>query len=695
MAVLEKIRVKFGILISVIIALALLSFIIDPSTLESALNTMSSKYDVGKIADKSISYTDFQADVDKYTTINQIITGSSVQNEQTQKEIRNAAWQELLDKYLFIKNAEAAGIRVGDKEMVALTSGEFASPIITGNPAFMDESGNYSPARLVEFVQNLDSDQSGQLRTYWNYLQNTIYTQQFYAKYGALFSASNIENKLMLEKDLADNNTTANFDYVLSYFPYVKDSTITVNSKEIQKYYDDHKKLFKQNANRDIEYVVFEVTPSDTDIQNTANAMADVYEEFLSTTSMKSFLLKNSDRPLSNYWYKAGELTSVNAQVNDAVFGGAETTPVIQDGNNFLAARVLATAQMPDSAFVKHILLQGDDAARIADSLVTVIKKGEDISSLAAVYSMDQSSSADGQLGSIGWMTQTYMIPGFEDVFNSTVGQPYTLKSQYGTHVVLVTRKTKPMEKKQVAILEKETLAGKETFNEYYAKANTFSTLTGGTYEGYKKALDSTKVYSHPMNGVTEATSSFGSIDNAKEITRWAFDNKKGKASGIITVNNNYFFVVALKEVHKEGYAPVQQVSGMIEARLYSEKMAEKTKADVAAKIGEGKTLEEIAGILGTSVESRTGVSFSSMSLAVEPALLGAVSVAKEGVVTGPVAGQMGVYYFKLISRETGNFFTEQDAKNVVAQKSQYASQMILPAMMEEAEVKDNRARFY
>ena len=35
MAVLEKIRVKFGLVISIIIALALLSFIIDPNTLGS------------------------------------------------------------------------------------------------------------------------------------------------------------------------------------------------------------------------------------------------------------------------------------------------------------------------------------------------------------------------------------------------------------------------------------------------------------------------------------------------------------------------------------------------------------------------------------------------------------------------------------------------------------------------------------
>ena len=43
MALLEKIRVKLGVFISVVIALALLSFIIDPGTLQSVSATMSSK----------------------------------------------------------------------------------------------------------------------------------------------------------------------------------------------------------------------------------------------------------------------------------------------------------------------------------------------------------------------------------------------------------------------------------------------------------------------------------------------------------------------------------------------------------------------------------------------------------------------------------------------------------------------------
>ena len=98
MAVLETIRVKFGIVITVLIAVALLSFIIDPSTLQSVTASMSSKYDVGEINGKSISYTDYQEDVDKYTTLTELMSGSSVQNEQQQISIRNTAWQSLVDK---------------------------------------------------------------------------------------------------------------------------------------------------------------------------------------------------------------------------------------------------------------------------------------------------------------------------------------------------------------------------------------------------------------------------------------------------------------------------------------------------------------------------------------------------------------------------------------------------------------------
>lgn len=691
MAVLEKIRVKFGLVISIIIALALLSFIIDPSTLESALNSMSSKYDVGQIAGKNISYTDFQADIDRYTTINELLSGS-VRDEDTQKQIRNAAWQELLDKYMFVKNAKEAGITVGEDEMLALVSGEYVSPAISQNPVFMDESGNFSADRLKAFIQNVESDESGQLRTYWNYLQNTIHNQQYYAKYGALFTASVGDNALQLTQAIQEGNTTADVDYCLVFYPVVPDSTVTVTSDEIRAYYKNHKDFFKQKASRDIEYVVYEVVPSASDIAAASDAMAEAYDEFATTDNMRSFLVKNSDQPLSSYWYKAGELSTVNAEIDEQIFGGAKITQIVTAGNSFYAAREMDSKMLPDSAFVKHILLQGDNAAHVADSLAAVLKKGGNLANLAAAYSADQASAADGELGSIGWMTQTYMIPGFEGVFEAKAGEPFVLNTQYGTHVVVVSQKTKPVAKKQVAILEKTALASKETFNSYYSQANTFATLTGGTYEGYKKALDSTKVYSHTAS-ITEATAAYGAIDNAKEVTRWAFDAKVGKASNIITVDNNYFFVVALKDAVKEGYTPVEKVASQIQDRLYSDKLQLVKNQEVAEKIAGAATIEEVAERLGVQVEHRESLSLGSSS--VEPALIGAVAAAEEGKIYGPVAGMMGTYVVSVNNKQTGSFYTEADAKNLATQKAQYLSQMILSVMQDYDDVKDNRERFF
>lgn len=693
MAALEKIRSKFGLAVSILIALALLSFIIDPGTLQTAINSMSTKYDVGKIDGKRISYTDFQENVEKFTSINEIISGSSSQNEQTQKNIRNAAWQDMMDKYLFIKNAKAAGIKVGEDEMLSLVSSSNPSAILVQNPIFMDESGNYSEEVLRQFLSMVETDQTGRYRQYWDYLQNTIYTQQFYQKYGALFNASNYTNALQMSHAMASGNTTADVDFCVEYFPMYHDSSVVVTNDEVRRYYKAHKEFFKQQKDsRDMEYVVFEVVPSSDDINNTSLEMSNLYDEFVSTDNMKSFLAKNSDSPLSNYWYKSGDLRTINEEIDAQIFGGKDLTQVVKSGDDFFAARTMATKMLPDSVYVKHILLQGVNAATKADSLVNVLKKGENFSNLASMYSLDTASAADGELGSIGWMTQTYMIPGMESVIEAKVGTPFVLKTTYGTHVVLVTKTSKPMLKKQVAVFKKSALASKETYNKYYAQASRFAAITNGSYDGYKRAVDSLKVYSHNLT-ITEATSSFGSIDQAKTVTRWVFDNKIGKASSILTVNTNYFFIAAVKGEHKAGYVPVEEATGVISNRLYTQKLQQRTMADVKEKIKGAKTMEEVSERLGVEVEHSEAVSLASNTL--DPAMLGAAATINDGVVFGPVKGAMGVYVFQTSNRQLGSFYTEDDARLREQQKTQYMGQFILSVMAENAGVEDNRERFY
>ena len=681
MAVLQKLR-GWGIVLSLLVALPLLLFIIDPSQIMQTVQSVSSRNNVGKIGNKPVSYMDFQQDVDRFQNIAEIMTGNSASGEEAQKQARDAAWQENIDRYLFVPAAEAAGIQVGKEEMLDLTAGESVSPIMANNPYFVDETGAFSADRLRDFIDAVNSGNADpRFSAYWEYLQSAIKTGQFYTKYNALFTASNYENPLMLEKAIEGNNNTADVEFVMVPLGYAVDSTVVVSDKEIRDYYNAHKDFFKQQASRDIEYAVFEVVPSEQDIAAEGENFTKLYDEFAAAENVRAFLQRNSDRQWSDTYYKTGELNSVNRDIEAFVSANnAGTSPIIQSGETFYAARIVETAQVPDSVYVRHIMLRGADAQHLADSLLGVVNKGN-FSTLAALYSDDKGSNDGGELGNIGWLTQNYMIPGFESAITAKVGVPYQIKTQYGTHIVEVTKTTKPILKKKVAIFEKEALASKETFNTYYNKANRLATLSAGKIENYHAAIDSVGAYSHPQT-ISEATDTYGAIDHAKEVTRWAFDNKPGKVSNIITVDNNYFFVV-------------KEVSEGIRNNLYSEKYAAKRAADIAGEIAGMTDLQAIAEKYGTTVSTQDNVAFAAMSRSLDPKFVGAIAAAPEGELCGPVAGTIGVYVFKVTGRETGSYYTEDDAKQYRAQMTNYTTQMLIPVMMQDADVEDHRARFF
>ena len=696
MAVLEKLR-GWGIVLSILVALPLLLFIIDPSQIIQTVQSVSSKYDVGKIGKKSVSYTDFQAEVDRFSRINELMSGNTSSSEQQQKQIRDAVWQRLVEENLFVKNAQAAGINVGKDEIMDLTNGENVSPVMAS--LFVDENGMFSNDQLVNFLQNVEEGDEN-AKAIWSYLQEQILMNQYYTKYNALFMNSNVENALQVNKAIADNNTTADVDFVMVPFSYVTDSTIVVSDKEIKDFYDNHKKFFEQKATRDIEYVVFQVVPSAEDITAANDEFVKLYEDFTTTDNVRAFLQRNSDTQWSDQWYKAGDLRSVNADLDTFVSENNEgVSPVISANNTLYAGRIMATATMPETVTVRHMMFQSnEDGQHLADSLLNELKKGADFTALATEFSLDRSSQADGEFGKIGEISQatiSYLPTGFNAIFNAKVGQPFILQSNIATHIVEVTAAGEPTLFKQVALFEKEILSSKETFNKYYNDANRVATLAGGKYANYRAACDSIGTYSHSLT-INEATDTYGAIGHAKEVTRWAFDNKPGKVSNIITVDNNYFFVVAVTGAHKEGLAPVNEVADQIKNQLYSEKYAEKRQGEVAEQIAGLTDLEAIAEKLGTSVSTQNDVAFASMSArSLDPKFVGAIAAAPEGKVSGPVAGSFGVYVFKVNGRETGSFYTESDAKNANAQILNYAAQMILPVMMDDADVKDNRARFF
>ena len=642
MAVLETIRVKFGILISVLIAIALLSFIVDFGTIQS-LSSTSSKYDVGEIDGKSISYTDFQAEVEKITAISEM-NGNPVQGEEALAMVRQQAWQQFVNDYLFIPAAKAAGFNVGEEEMYQLVSGEMYSALLM--QAFQ---GQLNKETLMQIEADVEADETGRMRLFWDNLLEAVNTDQLYAKYQSLFVKSSFSNALALAEQVKDNNTTFDVDFVVVPFGFANDTTIVVSDKEVKDFYNKNKEQFKQIASRDIEYIVVDIVPSADDVVAANNAIAAVYEDFKTAENMKSFLLSKSERQFDKKWYKEGELKSVSAEV-DAFVASAkvgEVSPIFQNGNSFYAVKVIESAMVPEQ--------------------VEVVVNG----------------------GESQWISQ---MEGFEDLMTAAKGQTLTIN---GLEIQVVDTKD-AVAKKRVAILEKTAQPSDATRSACYAKANSVASKAGGKYEGFKKAVEEDGLYAHPYNKMPESANRLGSVEHTKEVTRWAFEAKAGQVSSIISIDNKYYVVAALKGIHKEGYTPVEEVAARIKSVLLQDKLAEKKTAEVAQKI-EGLTdLAAIADVLGTTVSSKEGVTFASFtSTGLDNKFIGAASVAEVGALNGPLQGNTGVYVYTVTDRSEGAFFTEDDAANREQQMLYSSVQMILPVMMDEAEVKDNTARFY
>ena len=697
MAVLEKIRVKLGVLITVLIAVALLSFIIDPTTLETTLSYFSSKYDVGKIDGKKVRYNEFQQQVDYYTNIYTLTSGSQSVSEDAMQAINETAWQNLISQWYVIPEMQKAGINVGDDELIDLSQGKEISPVLSSDPVFLDASGNFSRDKLMEFIHAIPGDASGNLAQYWSFLQQNMTSQQYFTKYTSLLTGSDVLTPVELRRQIEENNTSSDVEFVLMPFGFDTDTTIQVSTKEIENYYNSHKENYRQRASRDVEFVAYEVVPSEADIQSAKNDIDGLFEEFSTTDNLKSFLSLNSDTPLQDYYFKEGELASQFPEVDEFAFSrNPGVMPVFQKDNTFYAVRVNDEKEMADSAYVRHILLSFD-AGELADSLINVLNHGGDFAALASEYSLDQNPNVANP-GDIGWMTQTAMIPGMQDVLTMRPGAIAKMETDYGLHIVSVTDRTAPMKKVQLAILSKEALPSKETFQDFYAQANDLASRCEGKIENFDAITLEEELPVVPANNVLESARQLSRYEDVREVIRWIYDDKTkvGDVSPIITVNNDIFFVVALKDIREDGYAPVNNVAASIRYILTNQKRAEKVKGEVAAKIQGLTDMNSIAEALGQTVSTKEGVTFGSMtSTSTEPAFVGAVAGAEPGVISGPVAGNVGVYVFNVLNRETGAFYTEDDAKIRAAQVEAYQINNLSSIFNKRGKIVDNRARFF
>lgn len=684
MAVLEKIRVKLGILISILIAIALLSFIIDPNTLGSTLQSMSKENNVGEMNGKSISYREYYTALEQNTQLMNALNGGNASSEEAQNQIREMTWNQLFNQKVFFPKIKKAGYTVEDAEMVGLLQGETASPLISQQRMFVDENGQFSTEAVKEFISQMDLDESGVSRKYWEYLKEQVYAQQMYSKYYSALRNSATLNASQLERAIADGNTTKDIDFFVVPINFGVDSTIQISSAEVTKFYNDRKSLFVQPANRDIEYVMFEVVPSQEDIEAARVEFDGLYEQFAQAENLKNFVALNSDRRWEDKYFSKEELPDVFA---DYAFGGSGSiSPVEETAEAFTAVRVAERKMMPDRVDFSFKVFPAADRA-VADSLLAAVRK----------------NGTSDELSKGGWVTMDNLEANnmgfFGEAFSMKKGEAkiIDIDAYQMVAVIKVDDADAPKEKVQLAYLRKNINPSDNTFRDFNMKAADLADRSSGKYEKFAEIVKEENLPVTPQPNVTLDTRRIGAVENARSVVHWVFDSKtkEGAVSDVITVDNKYYFVAAVTKARKEGKMALEDVKDNITMELINRKKVDNLAEEASAKVSGSESLEVLAEKFETTVSHRDGISFNTRDMSLEPALVGAVSLAEPGKVNGPVKGSYGIYFFEVKDATTGEYYTEADAVNRESQTSAAMLRSLTDIVAQEADVKDYRGKFY
>ena len=703
MAVLEKMRKRMGFLITTVIALAMLAFILDADTLQSTLSMFSSKYDVGKIGKKSITQQEFSKRVDYYNNIYQITNGATSSEESTEM-INNSAWQSFLTDEVIMPACENAGISVGDKEQADMIQGADISPVIQREQAFLNENGVYDKNLFMEFYNNIERDNSGAFRNYWNFLQTNMIQDRMFSKYANMLAKSSIVNNLQAKRDISENNTSYSIDFVIKPVALAADTTVTVSDAEINSFYERIRPALKQQESRDMEYIVFDILPSERDFEDTKKQFEKSYDEFASTANdgMRAFLARNSDTKYSEIYFKKGDLNNFSSTLDEFVAthpAGALMEPQPNE-NTFIAAKVLDVAMRPDSVFVKFIPTSGEAQA---DSVMRVLASSPNsFSKIAAEFAPAQPGIEPGTIGWITELSAPNMLPAeFTKVFTMRKGENTKLKIGDNFYIARADQMTTPVRKAKVAILSAEVAPSQQTYSQIYAQANSAADFSGGNINRFEQYVNENKLELRRAQKIFSNDKTFGGYDKVREIVRWLFDAKLGEVSNVVSIENKYFFVSALKGISPAGYASVKELSESIKNYLVMQKRVDKLADECKSKISGATTIEDIAGRLETTVSSQNDVTFASLASAgsqLDPKFIGAVSMAGqkgESGVVGPVKGSLGVYYFQIKDKQVGSFYSETDAQRKNDYNVYQLMNSLTGILTSDAKIEDKRYKFY
>ncbi|KXX68012.1 peptidylprolyl isomerase [Flammeovirga sp. SJP92] len=698
MAIITKIREKSGVAVG-LIAIGLILFMVGGDLMSPNSRLLgSNKQIVGVIGGQDIELRQFSEIVDA-------IKGNypTPPNEQQMQGVRQMAWNELIYRVAYGQQMEELGVTISQEELDDIISGNNIAPEF--GQYFRDSTGEVSRENIKMYLSSLKQQgpNSPQYQQFLSFEQQ-LKTSRTRIKYENLISSTYFASDLEGKKEYEKQNDKVEIAYLNVPFYSVPDSVVNTSDDDAKAYYNANKEEFKRDANRGIEFVSFQVKPSDSDKKNLEGDMQDLARAFERTSNDTAFVDANTEgatKFLSANMTGLPTVLDANALEEGKVYGPFFAAGAFRD------YKVLGTSEdTVYSARASHILFKNDkdDAKAKQEALATLrkIQGGENFEELAKKVG-DAAPTTKSRGGDLQWFSEGRMVPEFDKaVFSARKAGllPRLVKTSFGYHIIKVTE-TKTKKQFELAVVEKKLSASDATINEAYRKASVFAASAKGGRKAFEELAEEQKIFIEQALTIAPTATFINSLrgNSVRQVIRWAY-NEAGidDVSEVFDLDDR-FVVATLMSSREEGVADFADVKNeaMVEAK--KAKKAEYITSKLAGLSGSIEDMRKAYGN-GAKADIASDLSLNDVSIqgiGIAPKTIGTAFGLKEGEVSKPIVDENSVVVIKVRKAEkaleTADYSIYQT--QVENRYNRSANYNILEAVKELSEVKDERYKFF
>lgn len=702
MSIIQKIRDKAAVVLTVMISISLIAFLVQDAFVggnSSFFNSQPSS--VGSINGNEVDLLTFSKQVNLVEQ-NYRAQGMQTDEMMTQSIIENV-WNTYVQESLVKNEAKKLGITITPKELGAVLFSEDAPQEfkqLFQNP----NTGEFDISAAKNWFTNIKKGKPEDIASVNDQLLNPIEINLLTQKYTSLIAQGSYVPKWMLEKMASDNNSIASISFVGVPYSTVADSTVKVSDQEISAYVNAHKDEFKQEHVKSIAYVSFSATPTQEDSAKLYNQLLDLKKEFVATTDAKGFVTRNNT--LLPYFDGFALKSRLQMGAKDSIISmtvGSVVGPYL-DGGSFVIAKKIETKTLPDSIKLRHILVgtvdprsgqqrRTDSAAKkTADSIFTAIKAGADFGTLAASLSDDQGSRANGGEYNFSSIDMGTLDKDFADYAQyKPKGSFSVLKTSFGYHVIEILNQKNFEEAYKVAYLSKPIIASQETDITASTAAAQFVSTTKDQ-KSFDESVSKMKLNKNTADNIRGLDYTAGAL-SSRSLVRWVFDNKVGTVSEPFDLKDQYVVAIITNET-EEGVQPASVARVLVEPILRNQKKAEQIAKKIGAEKDFGKIATQNAGITANVDTVRFNDPFLP-GLGSEIKVIGAAFNKKNlSNRSEAIVGQNGAYFIKV--NQVGavpsvNTDLIAQKKAIEQQMKQFAVYSTMESLKKSTKIVDNR----